>query len=365
MTREPDTLTAEAFLQASSPGGAEPGPPILDVRSPGEFAAGHIPGAISFPLFDDEERAAVGTSYHVEGREAAIQLGLELVGSKLAGFVAETRQIGSGRPILLHCWRGGMRSGSMAWLLRTAGMQVSVLRGGYKAYRQLVLSELGARGHIIVLGGRTGSGKTESLCALEARGAQVIDLERIANHFGSAFGNLGDDPQPTNEQFSNEVHRQLRAFSTDRPIWIEDESRSIGRVWQPEEWFPRIRDARVLVLERTIAERITHLETMYGAADRAQLSEAFGKIRKRLGGQNEKAAQSALGEGDLAEAARIALHYYDKAYDHGLATRDEGQLLPYDGRGQTFEQIAEGLEALEPRLQSEPRPGDAALSRGD
>ena len=176
--------------------------PIVDVRSPKEYQLAHIPGAINIPLFNDAERAMVGTTYKHEGREKAITQGLELVGPKMAEFVAEGKRILQEHQavyITMHCWRGGMRSKSMATLFNFAGIPTLTITGGYKVYRNAVQQSFANPLHLIVLGGKTGSAKTAILQALQQQGEQIIDLEKLANHKGSAFGQLGEDPQPSSE----------------------------------------------------------------------------------------------------------------------------------------------------------------------
>ena len=157
------------------------------------YASGHIPGAHNIPLFTNEERAIIGTLYVQVGKDPAVERGLELVGPKLADFVRQARELSAGKPLFLYCWRGGMRSGSMAWLFRTAGFKTFLLKGGYKAYRRSFIDLLDKYPwKIVVLGGPTGCGKTEILHRLQEKGQQVIDLEGLAHHKGSAFGALGE-----------------------------------------------------------------------------------------------------------------------------------------------------------------------------
>ncbi|HLG04366.1 MAG TPA: tRNA 2-selenouridine(34) synthase MnmH, partial [Bacteroidia bacterium] len=195
--------------------------PVIDVRSPGEFAHGHIPGAINLPLFSDEERAKVGTVYKKDGREQAILLGFELVGPKMADFSRKGMELAVAKRILVHCWRGGMRSGVVAWVFETVGLEVFTLQKGYKAYRNFVLKEFEKPLNLRIVGGETGTGKTEILHALRKKGEQVIDLEAIAAHRGSAFGALGQPAQPTSEQFENDLHHAISELDPAKIIWIE------------------------------------------------------------------------------------------------------------------------------------------------
>ena len=295
--------------------------PLLDVRSPGEYAHGHIPGAISFPLFSDVERAEVGTLYKQDGKEIAMEVGLRIVGPKLATFVKEAKALAPERKVMLHCWRGGQRSGSMAWLLRQAGLEVETLPGGYKAYRHLVQESFESTAlKLVVLGGETGSGKTKILHELVAVGEQIIDLEGLANHKGSAFGFIGEQPQPTVEQFENELFERILALDVSKRVWVENESHSIGRIFIPEAFWTKMRAAPLLIIKIPDDARIENLLEDYVLTDKTDLEVAFQKISKKLGGQNLKIALEALECNDFAAAAKIALWYYDKTYQHGIET---------------------------------------------
>lgn len=305
---------------------------LLDVRSPGEYAQGHIPGAVSFPLFSDEERALVGTCYKQQGKEQALELGLELVGPKMAGFIRQARQLAPDRRLAVHCWRGGQRSGSMAWLFRQAGFEVATLDGGYKKYRRYVLDgfqeiQLDMR----VVGGRTGSGKTKILKELALLGEQIVDLEGLAHHKGSAFGSIGEIAQPTVEQFENDLFQALSALDPQRQVWIENESRSIGRVYIPAPFWEKMRASTLFNVQIPETARIDNLLQDYVLTDKSELEAAFLRIDKKLGGQHLKAALEALRADDFATAARIALHYYDKTYQHGLENNPSSdiRLLEY------------------------------------
>ena len=308
--------------------------PIIDVRSPGEFTHAHIPGAVNMPLFDDAERALVGTKYKQAGRDQAVLLGLEMVGPKLAGFVRQAAKLNpKTRQVLVHCWRGGMRSGSMAWLLKTAGLTVNILEGGYKAYRNTVLSDLAEPRNLLILGGKTGSGKTDVLKQLAAQGEQVIDLEGLAHHKGSSYGAIGQLPQPTSEQFENLIHNQWRQLNhdgglPDQRIWLEDESRNVGSCYIAPPLWKQMRAAPVAFLDVPKPIRISRLVQEYTGIDHALLVEATQRIEKRLGGLALKQALTALQENDYATVADLTLVYYDKAYLHGLSQRDTDTVFP-------------------------------------
>lgn len=309
----PDVLTIDEFLNA-------PGV-MLDVRSPAEYDHAHIPGSVSFPLFSNEERAHVGTCYKQRGRNAAVELGLQLVGPKLAEFVQQAKQLTRDRVLKIHCWRGGMRSGSMAWLMETAGFRVSVLDKGYKGFRQWVRDTLAVEKPVLILGGMTGSGKTAVLHELAQQGSQILDLEALSNHRGSSYGALGFPPQPSTEQFENLIALTWSAFDRVHPIWIEAESRMIGTCRIPDELFHQMMQAPVVQLERSRAERVAILLNEYGTANREDLINATNRIARRIGGQHAKVAIEHIRQGNLAPAIEIVLDYYDKTYKYDLQKR--------------------------------------------
>ncbi len=325
--------------------------PILDVRSPGEFARGHIPGAHNLPLFTDGERAIVGTLYKQTGRDAAVLEGLRIVGPKLADLVEQARAFAPNGSIRVHCWRGGERSGSVAWLLDKAGFtDVSTLRRGYKGFRNHVLAELARPVNVRVLGGYTGTGKTETLNYLHELGEQTIDLEALAHHKGSSFGAIGELPQPTTEHFENLIWHHLCGLDHDRPFWVEDESMMIGRVKIHEGFFAQMRQAWLFFAEMPIEERAARLVIDYGRYPKELLAEAIVRIGKRLGPQHAKAALEALATDDLLTVALITLGYYDKTYSHGTSQRDQTRVSRLPANAHDLRGLAKRLveRAIEP-----------------
>ena len=312
----PTISDIQKFLNLSSSGVS-----IIDVRTPKEFDQGHIPGAINLPLFTNEERVIVGTLYKQEGKQAAIHRGLELVGPKMAEMAGNAKQYAKDNTLLIHCWRGGMRSASIAWLMELYGLKVFTLKGGYKSFRKLTLTSFAKNYRLLILGGKTGSAKTRVLEKLATLGEQIIDLEKLAAHKGSAFGSLGETKQPSQEQFENELAITLQYSDGQKTIWLEDESRLIGKKVIPGELWEQMRLAKTIYLEIPLEERIAYLTDEYGKFPHEQLKEAIQKITKRLGHLQAKNALDALEENDLRTTCRICLSYYDKSYAYGLEQR--------------------------------------------
>ena len=320
--------------------------PVIDVRSPGEYDHAHIPGAVSIPLFDNEERALVGTKYKNAGKDSAVLLGLDLVGPKLAEFVKKSKKLNpKTKEVLVHCWRGGMRSGSFAWLLNTAGLTASTLVGGYKAYRNTVLAAFAEPRNLLILGGKTGSGKTDILKELAWQGEQIIDLEQLAHHKGSTYGAIGQLPQPATEQFENLIFGEWRRLDSGRRIWLEDESRNVGSCFVPMPLWQQMRAAPVAFVDVPKAVRVQRLVAEYTGIDHSLLVEATERISKRLGSKVTKDALDALTRNDYATVADLTLDYYDKAYLHGLAQRDPATInrmeISEDNPAQTAQQLIE------------------------
>lgn len=297
--------------------------PVIDVRSPAEFARGHIPGAHNVPLFDNEERALIGTTYKQVNRQKALLEGLDIVGPKMRSFVEQTLQYAPQREVLVHCWRGGMRSDSFAWLLRTASVEVATLKGGYKAYRNFGLESLKKSAKLFIVGGETGSGKTDILKAMAELGEQVIDLEGLAHHKGSSFGGIGQSQQPTTEQFQNLLFEQWWQMDLSHPIWVEDESFSIGGVQLPYELWEQMRAAKMIRVQLPKAERIKRLVREYGQQDTPALEAAIRRIEKRLSTSRMLQALDDLNNDRLDMVAENLLTYYDRSYRRNMDRRPD------------------------------------------
>lgn len=304
--------------------------PIIDVRSPGEFAKGHIPIAHNLELFTDEERAIVGTAYKKVSKEKAIELGYEFVTPKLTDFVTKSIAIAPDKKVVIHCWRGGMRSHSFAKHLIANGFEeVYVIEKGYKAFRNYVQRSFEKPLNLKIVGGYTGSGKTEILYSLKKKGQQIIDLEGLANHRGSSFGGIDLPPQPTNEQFENNLFSIVRNLDPSKPIWVEDESRAIGHVAIPDLFYLQMRDLTVYFLDVPFEERIQHLVDNYASLNNDQLAAAISRITKRLGYDKAKFALEELENKNYYKVVEIVLFYYDKYYLKGLQKRQESAILEF------------------------------------
>ena len=301
--------------------------PVLDVRSPGEFQHAHIPRAHSLPLFDNEERRVVGTAYKQESREKAIKIGVEYFGLKMRKMIEQVEAMlkdRSQKTIIVHCWRGGMRSAGVAWLLDLYGFKVYTVVGGYRAFRRWAINQHLQDHPLGILGGYTGSGKTEVLHYLQQSGESIIDLEHLAHHKGSAFGALGQPPQPSQEMFENLFAFELwKQALKGKQIWIEDESQRIGHVNITKEMWTTIRNKPVFFIDVPFEERLNYIINQYGKLNRGDLAAAIIRIQKRLGGLETKTALNFLAEDNIKECFRVLLHYYDKQYSKSLANRPE------------------------------------------
>ncbi len=319
--------------------------PLVDVRSPLEYDEGHIRDAHNIPLLNNEERTAVGIDYKKHGRRSAIRTGFKLVGPRLNEIVDRAEELAQGQDLLVHCWRGGMRSANFAQFVGIAGVKSHVLAGGYKTYRTQALLSFAMPYQFNLLSGSTGSGKTDVLNQLLQEGEQVIDLEGLANHKGSAFGALNMPPQPTTEQFQNELFENLLRLDPSKPIWLEDESIAIGKIFLPSDFWNQMRQSPVVMLEVKKDVRVQRLVNDYGSADKEQFLTAMSNITKKLGGQNFIEAKKRLERDDMAGVMEILLTYYDKAYSNSMEKRKPKRLGSVLWDGKNLQKIAKQLVA--------------------
>ncbi|GAA4453900.1 tRNA 2-selenouridine(34) synthase MnmH [Rurimicrobium arvi] len=320
--------------------------PLIDVRTPAEFTQGHIPGAQNVPIFSNEERVQVGTTYKQIGREPAILLGFELVGPKWAELIRQCLLLAPGKRIAVHCWRGGMRSGALAWALNFYGFEVYQVQGGYKAYRRWTLQQLQRSFNLRILGGKTGSGKTEWLHQLKAAGRQVIDLEAIAQHQGSSYGTMNRMVQPSQEHFENLLAWRLKDIDPAQPLWLEDESRRIGKREIPKDLWEQIRSAPMLDLQLPLETRVARLAAEYGVLDKDFLVECTERIGRRLGPEQTRDAVRAIREDRMPDFIRIVLFYYDKTYRKGLSMRDAQKVTALDAEALDSDSLLQSLLAF-------------------
>jgi tRNA 2-selenouridine synthase len=297
--------------------------PAVDVRSEGEFQAGHIRDAVNIPILNNTERVQVGTDYKTRGQLEAIKTGFRLVGPRIIDIVNEAEAVASGRELLVHCWRGGMRSSNFCQFVGMARVKTHQLEGGYKAYRSAAIQSFHKPIKFRIIGGYTGSGKTEILESLARRGEQVLDLESLASHKGSVFGGLMMPPQPTTEQFQNDLFEQIQKLDLSRPVWVEDESITIGSIVIPVAIWQKMISSPVYELSVSRKDRVTRLVKDYGKSDKQEFLKAMTRIVKKLGGQHFNAAKEKLEADDMAATIEILLTYYDKAYQTGLSKKHQ------------------------------------------
>lgn len=304
--------------------------PLLDARSEGEFLQSHIPGAINVPILNDIERQSVGTIYKQEGSDNAVLKGFELVGPRFHTIIKKALELFPDKKILVYCWRGGMRSEIMSWLLSLSGFKIYRLKGGYKAYRTKTFFTVRQNHKYLVLGGKTGVGKTRLLQKLRERDEQIIDLEGLANHKGSSFGGIGMESQPSVEQFENLIAEELFQIPSEDIIWIENESRRIGKVILPKELYDTLSNAPLIEIERSMDQRIELIMEEYGSLPKEELLLGVNRLRKKLGGLNTTQCIQAIENNQPIIWITLLLYYYDKAYEFDLDKNHTSQRVRFD-----------------------------------
>ena len=314
--------------------------PLIDVRSPGEYYKGHMPNSINIPLFDNVERSLIGTIYKKEGRQKAVIEGLKFFEKKMEllldnlfmsidSYKTITKKNNKELFIRIYCSRGGMRSQSIAWLLEKFKLNLVTLNGGYKMYRRWVLDSFSKKLNIIVIGGKTGTGKTRLLSLLEKYKYQTIDLEGFACHRGSTFGGLGMKEQPSNEQFENIIAEKLNSFKSSQNIFVEAESANIGKCKIPHEFFNQMKNSRRIEILRSESNRLDELIDTYSVFKKEELQESVLRIKKRLGPQRTKIALESINNEKWAEVCKSVLNYYDRCYEYEKVGKENITILNF------------------------------------
>ncbi len=292
---------------------------IIDARTPLEFAEDHLPGAYNVPILTNEERVEIGTIHKHQGPQAARMRGLELTCGRFAALAREAIDVAAGRPLLVYCWRGGLRSLSLAILIESCGYPVLRLQGGYKAFRNQVVDyfeDFTPPAPLIVIHGMTGSGKTTFINGLDRTRWTVIDLEGLARHRGSAFGAMGLGEQPTQKRFDTLLWDALRQAPPGKPIVLEGESQRIGRITLPGNVYDIMAASCKVWCSVSVDTRVRRLTEEYAHPEyRQPMAEALERIKKKLGGSGYAALQELLEGWDIPGLARgLVERYYDKLY---------------------------------------------------
>ncbi|MBC7695917.1 MAG: tRNA 2-selenouridine(34) synthase MnmH [Burkholderiales bacterium] len=300
---------------------------IIDVRAPIEFFKGHLPNAINIPLFEDTERAEIGTLYKQQGKDKAVNRGLEIVSPKMTVFVDRVKKLSKTKKVFVYCFRGGMRSNSFAWLMNTSGLDAVIMKGGYKAFRNFVLNDFEKDRKIILLGGKTGSGKTDVLKKLLVLSIQTIDLENIAHHKGSAFGSINEQKQNPQQVFEHEIFHQLSLVNPSQPVLMEDEAQSIGYNKLPQGLWRQMEKSTIIKIEIPFELRVQKLVEDYATVDIEALKNCVIKISQQLGSLNTKLCLQYLDDRNLHDVARLSLLYYDRAYEFSYQKKKQPIVL--------------------------------------
>ncbi|HHX51780.1 MAG TPA: tRNA 2-selenouridine(34) synthase MnmH [Clostridia bacterium] len=305
---------------------------FVDLRSPGEYTVDTIPGAFNLPLLNDEERKIVGTIYNEQGPYQAREAGLGIVAPKLPDLVRQLERIKIHHDLIIFCWRGGLRSKSVAQLLDLMGIFAYRLKGGYKAYRRHIntfFNEVQLQQIFVVLDGLTGTGKTEIVHRLEQEDWPVLDLEGLANHRGSVFGSIGLGEQPSQRRLESQIFVKLISFESRKIIVVEGESRRIGRLFIPEVVYRSMEAGKKVLVYSPMEVRVKRLVDDYAHGSQEQISAIFNSLsylQRRLGKRKVIELQRLLNDGQLEEVAeKLLREYYDVLYQH-----PEGPEAGYD-----------------------------------
>ncbi len=336
-------------------------PDIIDVRSPSEFQEDHIPGAINLPVLSDAERHEVG-ALNAEDPFEARRLGATLITKNIHHHLATTlaEHPRTFAP-LIYCWRGNLRSNSMAFIFRAIGWRSRVIQGGYKAWRKYLMEDMEAtispaKPELIVLGGLTGCGKTRLLHEMKRQGAQVLDLEGLANHRGSILGNEPESPQPNQKFFESQLWQAFRNFDPDRPVFTEAESNRIGRLQCPPALWKRLGEGRVVLLDLPLPERAKLLAEDYHhfISDPQSLKDTLDGLRRLRGNEQVDTWHQQIDSRDWdAFLQSILVDHYDLCYrrpgsEDSVYPEPERSFQPTSASTSDFEKAATELIELYP-----------------
>ncbi len=329
---------------------------VIDARSESEFALDRLPGAVNWPSLTDAQRVVVGTEYKQVSAFAAKKRGAVLVARNIAAHI-ERELLDAPREWkpLIYCWRGGNRSNALALVLSQIGFKVNLLEGGYTEFRRTVLADLETlpqHYQYRVICGKTGSGKSRLLTELAVQGAQVLDLEALANHRGSVLGLVPGSPQPSQKQFDTRIWHALGQFDAAKVVWIESESKKVGELRVPQTLIEQMRASPCLRLELTVEARVKLLMQDYDffVQDIATFCDRLDALRALRGHDVIDSWQEAARSGRVEQVVReLLIEHYDPVYlasmQRNFAQFDEAQWLePADGDATTLAAVARELQ---------------------
>ncbi len=333
--------------------------PLIDVRTPAEYKKFHIPGAVNLPIFSNEEREVVGTTYKQKGTEAAKVLGISLVSPSLPEFYKRAKEIANGKEFVVYCWRGGMRSKSLTTIYDMMGLPCRQLEGGIRAYRQKVTEGLDVKSNeetpYVVLEGLTGTSKTEILNDLQKKGYPVVDLEGLAAHRGSVFGRV-NLPERSQKEFEAKLFHRLEEIGDSPYYIIESESKRLGNIIIPDFILEGKQKGTRIQVHAPLSYRIqTILQTYHPEQHTDEIINAINKIEKRFSNEDRDVIYSAVAMNDYATIVeRLLIYYYDPRYEH-KAFENEGDIvnLTYDSLEEGCRLVQNEVNRLETKLRSE------------
>jgi len=293
----------------------------VDVRCPREYKRGHFSNSFNIPIFSDSEYENLGITYRSKGQNEAILLGKKYVKKSIKNTLSKFSSI-KNKNLIIYCARGGMRSNGMEHIIKKTNYNCYTINRGYKSVRSYTLSTFNQKRNVIILAGSTGTGKTQILQEMKLKNSNIIDLESLAKHRGSVFGDLGLDKQPSQQQFENNLSFEWINTNPNYPVFIESESRKIGRVVIPEGIWSHMENGYYIKIDMNFKRRVKNLLNEYGHYNKSDLKDRVERISTRLGGAETKEAIDFIEKDDLSGFCKLLLNrYYDKLYDRAYNTR--------------------------------------------